>query len=52
MLLLVETDIHDARVLRSTIRELDGLALADEPDIGGDPYNNTGQHCVIDTSDD
>jgi len=45
----VDTDLHDVQVLRSSIKDVDGLAIADDLDIGGDPYNCTGQHCIIDS---
>ena len=43
----VDTDLHDVQILRSSIQDVDGLAIADEIDTGGDPYNCTGQHCII-----
>ena len=43
----IDTDLHDVQVLRSSIKDVDGLAIADEYDNGGDPYNCTGQHCII-----
>ena len=45
----LDTDLHDVQVLRSSIKDVDGLAIADDHDIGGDPYNSTGQHCIIKT---
>ena len=45
----LDTDLHDVQVLRSSIKDVDGLAIADDHDIGGDPYNCTGQHCIIKT---
>ena len=45
----LDTDLHDVQVLRSSIKDVDGLAIADDNDIGGDPYNSTGQHCIIKT---
>lgn len=44
---IVDTDLHDVQVLRSSIKDADGLAIADDIDTGGDPYNCTGQHCII-----
>ena len=35
------------RVLNLELAEPDGLALADDPDLGSDPYNSTGQHVII-----
>jgi len=43
----VDTDLHDVQVLRSSIKDVESLAIADELDSGGDPYNCTGQHCII-----
>ena len=43
----IDTDLHDVQVLRSSIKDVDGLAIADDFDTGGDPYNCTGQHCII-----
>ena len=43
----VDTDLHDVQVLRSSIQDVDGLAIAEDYDNGGDPYNCTGQHCII-----
>ncbi len=43
----VDTDLHDVQVLRSSITDVAGLAIADDLDIGADPYNCTGQHCII-----
>ncbi|RLA22138.1 MAG: hypothetical protein DRQ63_13060 [Gammaproteobacteria bacterium] len=43
----VDTDLHDVQVLRSSIKDVESLAIADELDTGGDPYNCTGQHCII-----
>ena len=43
----VDTDLQNVQVLRSSIKDGGGLAIADDPDIGGDPYNCTGQHCII-----
>jgi len=42
-----DTDSIDARVLRSKIVESNELVIADDLDVGGDPYNSTGQHVVI-----
>ena len=43
----VETDLKkNVRVLQSELNEVDELALADD-NLGGDPYNNTGQHCIV-----
>jgi hypothetical protein len=43
----VDTDLHDVQVLRSSIKDVESLAIADDIDNGGDPYNCTGQHCII-----
>jgi hypothetical protein len=46
-LVRIETDRNDVRVLRSRLRELDELAIVDDYDNGGDPYNSTGQHIAL-----
>ncbi len=43
----IDTDLHDVQVLRSSIKDVDGLTIADDFDTGSDPYNCTGQHCII-----
>lgn len=43
----VETDHKDVQILRSNLVDPDELAIADEVDTGGDPYNSTGQHVII-----
>ena len=37
----------DVRVLQSTLNFSDKLSIADDDDRGSDPYNNTGQHCIL-----
>ena len=43
----IETDHKDVRILRSSLVDADELAIEDNYDTGGDPYNSTGQHVVI-----
>ena len=43
----IETDHKDVRVLRSGVVDANGLAIADDYDNGGDPYNSTGQHVIV-----
>ena len=43
----VETDHKDVRILRSEIAPTNELAIVDDDDTGGDPYNSTGQHVII-----
>jgi len=43
----IETDHEDACVLKSELVDANELSIADDLDIGGDPYNSTGQHVVI-----
>ena len=43
----VETDHKDVRILRSEIGHTNELAILDDDDTGGDPYNSTGQHVII-----
>ena len=37
----------EVRVIRSGLAGPDELAIFDDDDRGGDPYNSTGQHVVI-----
>ena len=43
----IETDHKDVRILRSEIVPANELAIVDDHDTGGDPYNSTGQHVII-----
>ncbi|NIO42879.1 MAG: hypothetical protein GTO41_23625 [Burkholderiales bacterium] len=43
----IETDHKDVRILRSRIQPTPELSIQDDDDIGGDPYNSTGQHVII-----
>ena len=44
----VETDLsNNVCVLQSELSELDELEIAEDLNLGGDPYNNTGQHCIV-----
>jgi hypothetical protein len=43
----IEADRNDVRVLRSRLCDADELAIDDDYDNGGDPYNNTGQHVAL-----
>jgi hypothetical protein len=43
----VETDHKNVQVLCSDLVDTNELAIADDIDTGGDPYNSTGQHVVI-----
>lgn len=44
----IETDHKGVQILRTTgMHGLDLEISDDEVDTGGDPYNSTGQHCVI-----
>ena len=40
-------DLEDVHVLQSELVDVNELAIADEVDTGGDPYNSTGKHVVI-----
>ena len=42
-----EMDQEEPRVLKSTLVDLDKLSIVENYDIGGDPYNSTGQHVII-----
>ena len=48
----VVTDHKGARVLKSEVIDASELSIADDYDTGGDPYNNTGQHVVIESQVD
>lgn len=43
----VDTDRESVRVLRSTLVESVGLAVAEDYETGGDPYNSAGRHVII-----
>ena len=45
----VETDHKNMQVLRSDLVDVNKLGIADDIDTGGDPYNSTGQHVVIES---
>jgi hypothetical protein len=36
-----------SRVVNVTIVDEVELSVADDPDLGGDPYNSTGRHVII-----
>ena len=42
-----EADQEDVRVLQMDLIEVSDLAIADDLNTGGDPYNSTGQHVII-----
>lgn len=39
--------VNDVRLTRVGKIEINSLAIDDSMDGGGDPYNNTGKHCVV-----
>lgn len=41
------SDTDSVRVLQLDLVEATGLAIADDFNPGGDPYNSTGQHVII-----
>lgn len=44
----VETDLrNNVQVLHSELSEIDDLAIDEDFDMGGDPYNSTGQHAIV-----
>ena len=46
--LQVETDPrNNVQVLHSELNEIDELTIDENFDMGGDPYNSTGQHVII-----
>ena len=48
----IVTDHKGVRVLKSELVDASELSIADDYDTGGDPYNNTGQHVVIESQID
>jgi len=42
-----EAGQEDLRVLQMDLIEDNDLAIADDLNTGGDPYNSTGQHVII-----
>lgn len=38
---------NDVEIVQTTLATSDELAIADDVDFGGDPYNNTGQYCIV-----
>lgn len=43
----IASDHSEARVMQSDLQEADSLEISDEQDLGGDPYNSTGQHVIM-----
>jgi len=44
----VETDLQkNVQVVHSELNEVDELSIAEDFNIGGDPYNSTGQHAIV-----
>lgn len=43
----IETDHDDVRVVKSSLQDAAELSISDDPEIGGDPYNSTGQHVTL-----
>ena len=37
---------NDIEVVQSDVKDVNQLAIDDEFDSGGDPYNSTGQFCI------
>lgn len=42
-----EADQENVRVLQLDLTAANDLAIADDLNTGGDPYNSTGQHVII-----
>jgi len=38
---------RDMEIVQTRLQAAQMLTLADEKDVGGDPYNNTGQHATL-----
>lgn len=48
-----QTGLWDnVRVLDSKLGEIDELAIDEDFDWGGDPYNSTGQHVILELQND
>jgi len=44
----VETDLrNNVQVLHSELSEIDELSIDEDFDMGGDPYNSTGSHVIL-----
>lgn len=43
----IETDHDDVRVVKSNLQDAAELSISDDMEIGGDPYNSTGQHVIL-----
>lgn len=43
-----EADQDNVRVLELDLIEANDLTIVDDLNTGGDPYNSTGQHVIID----
>ena len=43
----IESGTDNVRVLQLDLLESSDLAIADDVNAGGDPYNSTGQHVII-----
>jgi hypothetical protein len=51
--LRVQAGLWDnVRVLDSKLGEIDELAIDEDFDLGGDPYNSTGQHVILELKKD
>jgi hypothetical protein len=49
----VQSGLWDnVRVLDSKLGEIDELAIDEDFDLGGDPYNSTGQHVILELKKD
>jgi hypothetical protein len=42
---------NKASIVQTSLVQDDMLAIADDVDFGGDPYNSTGQHCIVKAKD-
>ena len=42
-----DAEAQSVRVLKLDLVEAENLAIADDMNTGGDPYNSTGQHVII-----
>lgn len=48
-----ETDLtNNVQVIHSELNEIDELSIDEDFDMGGDPYNSTGSHVILEQKKD
>ena len=48
----IDSDDESVRVVRADLVEEPELTVADDFNLGGDPYNSTGRHVIITPKND